>query len=94
MSAPVRHEIKRIGMVVEVEDGQIFTVFTDAPGVVVEMSFDPGDSGFGTGDVLVPLGDQRRLSIAMDKIKTWTLSLFDPVAQRERLDSIQKGLHS
>lgn len=94
MGGPERIQIKRVGMVVETVDGELFTVFSRSPGTGMTMDrkvYPPAPWNL-TGTLMFD-PPEVKLDIGFEDITSWVVTMYDQPGQREQLDTIQKGLH-
>lgn len=93
MSGPERVRIKRVGMVVETVDGELFTVFTRTPAGMTMQRNSRQDPPWMAGDMFVIPDPEVTLDLGIEEMASWVISMYGQDAQRARLDDIEKGLH-
>jgi hypothetical protein len=93
MPEPERVRIKRVGMVVETVNGELFTVFTRTPAGMTMNRNTRQPPPWVMGDTLMIDPPEVTLDVSVEEMASWVISMYGQDAQRARLDDIEKGLH-
>lgn len=94
MNEPERLQIKRVGMVVETVDGELFTVFSRSPGTGMTINRKAAPAPpWSLTETLMFDPPEVKLDVNFEDMSSWVTTMYDQRGQRALLDNIQKGLH-
>ncbi|MHA7227851.1 hypothetical protein [Glutamicibacter soli] len=84
--------IKRIGLAAEFEDGQTVMLYSDAPGIEIEIDTQNEIDYFHYGATVRPAIAASDTTITLRHVNRYTIQTKDPTRTEQAIQGIQKSI--